>query len=63
MPAKPDHRQFAAKFWKLCSGLLAEKKLRLNPIRVVEGGLEGVLSALDLSKAGKVSREKLVVKL
>ncbi|TPX55387.1 hypothetical protein PhCBS80983_g05345 [Powellomyces hirtus] len=41
----------------------AQGRLSPNNVKIVEGGLDGVTKALDLSSTGKVSGEKLVVVL
>lgn len=65
MPAKPEDREFAAKFWELSRQLLADGKVKVARIAVDQGGkgLEGVLKGLDDLKQGKVSGTKLVYKI
>lgn len=62
LEAKPEDREFAAKFWELSRELLADGKVKVAKIAVDQGGkgLEGVLKGLDDLKQGKVSGTKLV---
>lgn len=50
-------------FFDLAQKLLAGEKFRLHQVNVGNGGLHGVLEGLDLLRAGKVSREKLVFRV
>ncbi|PYH45901.1 zinc-binding alcohol dehydrogenase family protein [Aspergillus saccharolyticus JOP 1030-1] len=60
MPAKPEDRVFAARFWETAHQLLAEGKIRVHRPKVGAHGLKGVLEGLELLKQDKVSGEKLV---
>lgn len=58
-----DIRQFGAKLWRLAQKLVDEGKLRNHPLRVLDGGWDAVVEALDLVKSGKVSGEKIIVRV
>ncbi|RAH70537.1 zinc-binding alcohol dehydrogenase family protein [Aspergillus aculeatinus CBS 121060] len=60
MPAKPQDREFAARFWETATQLLAEGKIKVHRPKVGARGLEGVMEGLELLKQDKVSGEKLV---
>lgn len=60
IPAKPEDKEFAAKFWAVAEKLLAAGKIKVHTPKVNPGGLNGVLEGLELLKADKVSGEKLV---
>lgn len=59
-PSKPQDKEFAERFVLIAEKLLGEKKVQVHPIKVLPGGLDGVVSGLQLMKEGKVSGEKLV---
>lgn len=59
-PAKPQDKEFAERFIVIAEKLLSEKKVQVHPIKVLQGGLGGVVSGLQSMKEGKVSGEKLV---
>jgi NADPH:quinone reductase-like Zn-dependent oxidoreductase len=59
-PAKPEDRVFAEKFLTAAERLLAEGKIKVHPVKLGKGGLQGVLDGLEQLKAGKLSGEKLV---
>lgn len=59
-PAMPQNKEFAANFIPVAEKLLAEKKVKVHPIKVLPGGLNGVLGGLQDMKEGKVRGEKLV---
>jgi NADPH:quinone reductase-like Zn-dependent oxidoreductase len=63
IPATPEHREFAKKWWKESMELLGEGKLKVHPPKIGNDGLKGVLEGLELLKADKVSGEKLVYTL
>ncbi|KAL7910356.1 enoyl reductase [Trichoderma velutinum] len=58
-----DIRQFGAKLWRLAQKLVDEGKLRNHPLRVLEGGWDSVIEGLDLVRSGKVSGEKIIVRV
>lgn len=59
-PAKPQDKEFAERFTTIAQKLLGEKKVQVHPIKLLPGGLGGVLSGLQSMMEGKVSGEKLV---
>lgn len=58
--ANPAEREFGQKFWEMSSELLRDKKVKVHPIQVNKGGLNGILEGFELMKADKVSGQKLV---
>ncbi|KAK7556644.1 chaperonin 10-like protein [Phyllosticta citricarpa] len=62
-PAKKEDHEFGVTFFGLSQQLLEEKKFRVHPQDVREGGLEGVLNGLDDLRQGKVSAKKLVYRI
>jgi NADPH:quinone reductase-like Zn-dependent oxidoreductase len=60
IPAKPEDKAFAEKFWSIAEKLLAEGKVKPHVTKVNPGGLKGVLEGLQLLKEDKISGEKLV---
>jgi NADPH:quinone reductase-like Zn-dependent oxidoreductase len=60
IPAKPEDKEFAEKFWAIAEKLLADGKIKVHPPKVNPGGLKGVLDGLKLLQENKVSGEKLV---
>ncbi|KAK3369373.1 chaperonin 10-like protein [Lasiosphaeria ovina] len=63
VPAKPEEFEFGKKFWALAEKLLAEGRIRVHPVQVGEGGLEGVFEGLQAMREGKVSGKKLVYRI
>jgi hypothetical protein len=53
-PANSEDFEFAKKFWELATGLLADKKLKVHPVKLGSGGLDGVLDGMQQLKDGKV---------
>ncbi|GAD97953.1 zinc-binding oxidoreductase ToxD, putative [Paecilomyces variotii No. 5] len=60
VPAKPEDKEFAEKFWAMAEKLFAEGKVEAHPPKVNPGGLKGVLDGLNLLRENKVSGKKLV---
>ncbi|KAJ5593998.1 Protein TOXD [Penicillium hispanicum] len=58
--ARPEDKEFAAKFWGIAEPLLAAGKVKVHTPKVNPGGLNGVLEGLKLLREDKVSGEKLV---
>lgn len=54
---------FSARLFRICQKLIDEGKLRHHPLRVIRGGIEDILKGLELVESGKVSGEKVVVRL
>jgi NADPH:quinone reductase-like Zn-dependent oxidoreductase len=61
--ADPAKKELWIRFRDMYQRLLNEKKLRIHPTQIIQGGFEDILSGLDLLKSGSVSGRKLVVKL
>ncbi|KAB8210546.1 chaperonin 10-like protein [Aspergillus parasiticus] len=62
-PASAEDFEFAKMFTQLTETLLAENKLKPHPIRICEGGLQGVLDGVGLVQQGNVSGVKLVYRV
>ncbi|KAK6196587.1 putative PKS/NRPS-like protein biosynthetic cluster [Pestalotiopsis sp. IQ-011] len=60
IPAKPEDKEFAEKFWPVASQLLSEGKVKVHNVQVNPGGLNGVLEGLKLMSQDKISGQKLV---
>ncbi|KNC99144.1 uncharacterized protein SPPG_05402 [Spizellomyces punctatus DAOM BR117] len=61
--AAPETVEFVSGVIDEVLGYIQEGRIRPNRVKVIDGGLEGVKEALELSAAGKVSAEKLVVQV
>ncbi|KAI0901498.1 oxidoreductase-like protein [Annulohypoxylon nitens] len=59
----PADFEFASKFWSVTEDLIAQGKLKVHPLSLREGGLDGILSGLEELKQNKVSGKKLVYKI
>jgi hypothetical protein len=59
-PVKFEDYLYAAKFFDICEGLLAEGKLKPHPSARRSGGLDGIVDGLKELREGKVSGGKLV---
>lgn len=62
-PASAEDFEFAKMFTTLTEKLLAGGKLKPHPVKLCEGGLQGVLEGLNLVRDGKVSGVKLVYRV
>lgn len=62
-PAIPENYKFAQKAFNVAEGLLAEKKLKVHPVKIGAKGLEGVFEGLQTMREGGVSGFKLVHQL
>lgn len=62
-PANAEDFEFAKMFTQLTETLLAENKLKPHPVRICEGGLQGVLNGVGLMQQGNVSGTKLVYRV
>ena len=60
IPAKPDHFEFAKKWAEIVDQLLQGGKIKVHPVKAMEGGLDGILEGCKLLKENKVSGNKLV---
>lgn len=61
--ADPELRQWGVKFYKDVQRLVDGKRLRVHPIRVLEGRFEAILQGLAMLKRREVSGLKLIVRL
>jgi len=59
-PAVPSSKALIKKIVTVFENLLAEGKFKLQGIRVIPGGLEGVKDGFAEVKAGKANQLKLV---
>ncbi|KAK5115717.1 hypothetical protein LTR62_000806 [Meristemomyces frigidus] len=62
-PANKEDLEFGSKFWEITRGLLESGKVKVHPVQVGKGGLQGVFEGLQMLKEGKVSGKKLVYKV
>jgi NADPH:quinone reductase-like Zn-dependent oxidoreductase len=56
-------RDFAVKWYGTAQKLLEEGKLKPHPLRIMPGGLQGVLDGMDMLRKKQVSGQKLVYNL
>ncbi|KAI0508527.1 putative zinc-binding oxidoreductase ToxD [Xylaria bambusicola] len=61
--AAPEDLEFGKRFWELATELFAKKLITTHPSMICEGGLQGVIDGLDMLRAGKISRKKLVYRV
>ncbi|KAL8704421.1 MAG: hypothetical protein Q9201_002412 [Fulgogasparrea decipioides] len=61
--ADPELRQWGIGFYQRVQRLVNEQKLRVHPIRVLEGRFDAILQGLDMLKRRVISGQKLVVRL
>ena len=62
-PASKEDRAQIAEFLTKVPELVKAGTLKPNPVKLWEGGLEGIEAGLRYMKEGKVSAEKIVYKL
>jgi hypothetical protein len=60
MPAVPEDLSFHKDFTDTAEVLLQDGNIRPHPIRIMQGGLEGIVAGLQELYDGRVSGEKLV---
>lgn len=60
IPANPADYEFASKFTTLAQELVSQGDLKVHPVSLQSGGLEGVLEGLKKLREGSVSGVKLV---
>jgi hypothetical protein len=58
-----DIRKFGAELFTLTQRLIEEGRLRNHPLRVIEGGMDAIVEGMEIVRSGKLSAEKIVVKL
>lgn len=61
LEARPDRREFSCRWYECMDDLLGEGRLRYHPIKVLQNGLDSVVSGLDEMRKGNLSGVKLVV--
>jgi hypothetical protein len=60
----PEMRDLVLDFWhEVSSVLLITKKLRYHPVRIIDGGPEGVLDSHGKMRGGQVSSWKFVARI
>lgn len=57
---RPEDKALWVKYLSLLPDLLTSKKIRPNRVKLMDGGLDGIMTGFDLQIAAKVSAEKLV---
>ncbi|PYH43714.1 zinc-binding alcohol dehydrogenase family protein [Aspergillus saccharolyticus JOP 1030-1] len=61
LPARKEDYEFAVEWTRKISPFLQDGRIKPHPVRVVEGGLQGLVDrGFGIMEAGKVSGEKLV---
>ncbi|KAK3670644.1 hypothetical protein LTR78_009479 [Recurvomyces mirabilis] len=60
---KKEDLDFGSKFWEISRRLLEKGSVKVHPVQVEAGGLEGVFEGMKMLKEGKVSGKKLVYKI
>ncbi|TVY15018.1 Trans-enoyl reductase ccsC [Lachnellula arida] len=58
--ADPERRVFAKEWFETMQRLLDEGTARSHPVRVMEGGFQGILEGLEILRRKEISGEKLV---
>lgn len=61
--ASSERREFGAQWFADAQGLLDACKIKPHPLRLVPGGLDGVIYGLEQLRRNKVSGEKLVCRV
>lgn len=56
-------REFALKWFTTVQRLLDEGSLQTHPLRLMDGGLPGVLDGMELLRRKMISGEKLVFRI
>lgn len=59
----PAIRDWTLEWFRNIQSLTDTGKVRLHPLKMIDGGFEGILQGLDLLKRKQVSAQKLVVKI
>lgn len=62
-PASAEDREHMSQFLQKVPGLVSAGLLKPNPVKLLEGGLDGVNAGLDYMREGKHSGEKLVYRI
>jgi len=61
--ADPELREFAKRWFTTVQELLDQNRLKAHPIKIMEGGLEGVMGGLDILTKKQISGQKLIYPL
>lgn len=62
-PANPSDRAEMVEWIKKQTDLIRQGLLKPNPVKLLEGGLEGILAGFKYMEDGKTSAEKLVYRV
>lgn len=62
-PASAEDKGQLASFLKEVPGFVAEGKIKPNPVKVWDGGLDAISDGLQYMREGKVSAEKIVYRV
>jgi hypothetical protein len=62
-PASPEDFELGKTFFSLAEKLLDHGLIKSHPIKLMEGGLEGISDGMQYLKDGKVSGVKLVYRI
>lgn len=57
----PEARKTAVEWYKTMASLCEKGKIKSHPVKLLQGGWEGVLHGIDLLRRGQISGHKLVV--
>lgn len=61
--ANPKKYEAGVRWFQMFQKVLGEGKIRTHPVRLLDGGFEGILEGLKVLKRGDVSGQKIVVRL
>jgi hypothetical protein len=59
----PEDWELAKRMVRLTEGLVEEGRVKAHPVKVMEGGLEGILGGMQMLKEGRASGVKLVYRV
>lgn len=59
----PELKKFGAELFAVSQKLVNDGKLLHHPLKILNGGFESILEGLEMVRLGKISGEKVVVKL
>ncbi|KAI0636542.1 GroES-like protein [Trametes polyzona] len=62
-PDRPEDKAHIEQFLKKVPWMVKEHHLKPTPVKLWEGGLSGILDGLECIRAGKVSAQKIVVRI
>ena len=61
--ARPEDREFGKDLFRQVQRLLDQGRMTIHPIKVMDGGWEGVVKGVDVVRKGEVSGHKLVYRV